>query len=198
MNALTLSQPWATLMIAPCREPYGRAIDAPIGQPIKRIESQSWHVKGGNQRIGIHAAKSINAGVRRAVSNGVVLREPYASALVSCGYSAFDPWHRNYDVRVAEAGELKPLPRGALIGLATIGRIVPGNVVCQWHKRGAISDLEFALGHYDEAEGPRYGWGAIEATPIEPPIETRGYQQLWQIPPDIERAIAELSAGADR
>ena len=91
MRALTLTQPWATLV----------AIGA------KSIETRSWYVgrdpRGvGAQALGwpiaIHAAKGFPAGAKAACG-----KEPFASALIKAGY-----------------GKYGSLPTGAVIATAVL------------------------------------------------------------------------------
>lgn len=164
MDALTLTQPWATLMIA-------RRSDT--GIPSKRIESRNWaptaatalalygnangdgaaEVRG--RRLGLHAAKAIDKKIRKRISNGLMFEPPYAAALVACGYSPYDPWMKDYQTHVDEAPlfrdvKMKPLPLGAMLGIITLDRVMRGRDVEALCKagapllldRGVISDLD--------------------------------------------------------
>jgi hypothetical protein len=159
------------------------------GVPSKRIESRGWRPAiGKNESLGWHAGKSIDRELRRAISDGIRFTEPYASALVACGHSPFDPWDRDYIERTLLSAEdkrqkaLAPLPLGALLGTVRLHKILTGTRVLELHRDRQLDDLEIALGHYDEADGERFGWVIASTTLFERPIPMRGFQQLWEIP----------------
>jgi hypothetical protein len=162
------------------------------GRPSKRIESRGWRMNGSSDatlRIALHAAKGVDAGVRRSISDGTRFLEPYASALVASGYAPFDPWHKDYLVTVIRFNErhdslLKLLPLGAIIGLVTVESIVTGRSICNRHAHGLISDLEFSLGYYDESSHRRWAWITRDPVQLEP-VACRGFQQLWPVPEEI-------------
>jgi hypothetical protein len=172
MDAITLTEPWAILMIA-------RRLD--IGIPPKRIESRNWPpnnpmdrgtaregVRG--RRLGLHAGKGIDSKLRKAISNGVVFHRVYAQALIACGYSPLDPWDKRYAERLEIANRepdmiamraltglkdppstLKPIPLGQMIGIITLDRVLRGREV------EAMERSEQPLFGV-EAEGPRNPW----------------------------------------
>lgn len=78
MKALTLTQPWASLVA------FG----------LKRFETRSWHT---NYRgpLAIHAAKGLPAAARRLFRT-----EPFASDVRACGYAPKEcsmvPWRDTY------------------------------------------------------------------------------------------------------
>lgn len=159
MDAITLTQPWATLITA-------RRFDT--GIPSKRIESRNWppnnpmdrgtareDVRG--RRLGLHAGKGIDSKLRKAISNGVVFHRNYANALVACGYSPLDPWDKRYRERLETANKepdmtalrvltglkdppstLKPLPLGAMLGIIVLDRVLRGREVQALAKSDAL------------------------------------------------------------
>lgn len=172
MKALTLTQPWATL----------------IACGAKRIETRSW---GTSYRgpIAIHAAKTL---ARDVYPNGdhdfaaLCGSEPFATVLIGAGYHA-------------DGGSYQPLvpapfalPRGVIVAVATLDRVT--RMTAQ-----GIAELEhrlpeeLAFGHYEPG---RHAWVLRDPQPLKVPISTRGAQGLWDVPPEAERAIVEQTAVA--
>lgn len=189
-RALTLTQPWAMLCVA-------ARLDT--GRVAKQIESRSWRLTpetiGGGLTVAIHAAVGINRHVRHAISRDTFRLKPqYADPLVACGYSNLDPWHKKYAANVdtwneTTGGALKPLPLGAVVGVVTVMRCVPAHVVRGRHRMREISNEEFALGHYDETDGRRFGWYLSNPRQLATPIPCKGAQQLWTLPPDVSDTL---------
>jgi hypothetical protein len=184
MKALTLSQPWATLFVSPSHV---------TGVRLKTIESRSWRPPFGTmiqrQRIAIHAGKNVPADVREAISDGVLFREPYRQALIDCGYTYCDPWNPLYESNLGAQNEarifagrtiLRSLPRGAIVGIATFTEIVSGSEIIRRHDANRYTDLEMALGEYNEDAGPRFGWVSESAAELAEPIAVRGFRKLWE------------------
>lgn len=186
MKAITLTLPWAVLWLAP---------NLRTGKRAKEIESRSWCVAAmRGRRLGVHSAAGVRPDVRGAISDGVVFREPYCSALMDAGYCPLDPWDTGYLKRVdefnrGESTPLKPLIRGAMLGAVTIEDIIPGSAVLHRHHAGRYSALEMALGNYDESKGKRYGWVSIAPRMLDTPVVCRGYQNLWEMPDDVEKEM---------
>lgn len=187
MRALTLTQPWATLWLA---------LDLRTRRRWKQIESRSWCVAGARgKRLGVHSAGGIKSYLRKAISNGTVFHRPYAEALVACGYAPLDPFNPLYRANLlrlndslADEGNppLKAMELGAMLGAVTIADIIPGSAVLYRIEHGGIDPIEAKLGHYDESEGKRYGWLSMTPRTMPEPTYCRGFQQLWEIPRDVE------------
>lgn len=164
MMALSLMQPWASLVVS----------------GAKRIETRSWwaprHLWG--ERIAIHASQRFYQ-----VDQELCDREPFATALKAAGL------HRRpkrYDSPFPLATWGKTLPRGAVIGTARllccfeitrepsylIG--VPGNLT--EYRRIAIDETERAFGCY--APG-RVGWVLADPEQFPAPIKAKGALGLW-------------------
>lgn len=189
--AITLSQPWATLMIA---RPEN-------GKPQKRIESRGWSpsVAGitvvSGVRLAMHSGKNIARAMRWSISDGIHFREPYRSALEAVGYSPRDPWDRSYAMKVftdrTDTSYPRLLPLGAVIGVIELSHIMRGTQVRAMLQRGDISQLEYDLGFYDETHEARYAWVTSDSWQLNHAIYTRGYQKLWQVPPEVQQAMGE-------
>jgi activating signal cointegrator 1 len=139
-RALSLTQPWATLVV--------------VG--AKRVETRSWRTPHRGL-LGIHAAKGVP---RWAVD--LCFAEPFRTALRAAG--------------ITKPGDL---PRGALIGSATLLDCVPTTGV----ELVGISDDERAFGDYSPG---RWGWLLDAPAAFAEPRPCRGALGLW----DIAKATA--------
>lgn len=173
MKALTLHQPWATLVAA----------------GAKTIETRFWKPNGVllGERIAIHAAKAFpNYGKEACVV------EPFRSVLTAKGCI-------ETDLGVSSGGRLlhglvSHLPLGAIVCTANFVGCVPtrfcsegqdylrtgyevhtranGNIVAVF-----LSEQEAAFGNY----GPGVTvWLLEDIQPLPEPIPARGFQQLWE------------------
>jgi hypothetical protein len=155
MKALTLTQPWATLI----------AIGA------KCIETRSWST-GHRGPLAIHAAKTLSRDVYpRGDEDFAHLcnTEPFATALINAGYhqpgGSFQP----------EVPSPFMLPRGVIVAVAHLERVT------QMTERGIASlahlhPTEHAFGYYEPG---RWAWVLREPRPLTVPIQARGAQGLW-------------------
>ena len=146
MKAITLHQPWASL----------------IACGAKVIETRSWQPSKDliGQRIAIHAGKKI----------------------------VHIPNHLYPDYNVAVRAHLSAdwpdqLPTGAIVAIATLTKA---------HQILNTNDLpigdELLFGEYGYL---RWMWFLSDVRTIEPPIETRGYQGLWNWDPPDDISIDE-------
>ena len=144
IRALSLTQPWATLVV--------------IG--AKEYETRSWApVTYRHDLIAIHASKGYPGWAQSYEQDGV-----FTHAL------------RRYPVR--------PLVRGAIIGLVSMGDIYP-------IERGMtlVSPTERAFGDF----GPgRWAWKLLSPLLFSEPIPIKGALQLWKVPPDVQAQMAEM------
>lgn len=162
MKALTLTQPWATL----------------IACGAKRIETRSW---GTDYRgpLAIHAAKGLGpVGGKSGLAD---------QCAVPAFESALTEWfHRFGAMRSAErAGWVMPL--GAIVATATLAsvrRIDPklrAEVLSQ-----TVTPNEIEFGDYTTG---RYAWFLENVQHLEHPIECKGALSLWDLPPEIAAAM---------
>lgn len=174
MKAISLTQPWATLV----------AIGA------KKIETRSWS-KAYRGPLAIHASKKFPEDAR-----ALCWEEPFRTALTPTGLVDYTPYE---DMSPGDE-ELLSLPLGAIVALVElvdIRRVVRG------YRAGAVLDGgidvrgdEYQFGDYEPG---RYGWGLDKIRPLATPIPCRGALGLWDVPDAIAAAItAQLAPGSDR
>lgn len=145
MKALTLTQPWATLV----------AIGA------KKIETRSWPT---NYRglLAIHAATGLGPVGGEQGLMELCRREPFRSKLIAAGYLG-----------------TPALPRGAIVAVCRLDSIyrITEQGIEGFNPQPPANELAFG----DYTPG-RYAWVLTEVRAHEP-IETRGYQGLWNWQP---------------
>lgn len=153
MKAITLHQPWATLM----------AIGA------KRIETRSWSTQHRGP-LAIHAAKALPAYAKRACYD---LPPSMWQAL---GWPVVGAWT---DV---EAG-IRQLPVGAIVAtVVLVGCVRTIDVFCHpprvFFGEGTVpGEFERELGNYEPG---RFAWVTTNLKSIDPPIPASGAQGLWE------------------
>lgn len=150
MPALTLTQPWASLV----------AIGA------KRIETRSWNTTYRGP-IAIHAAKGWPNEAKE-----LVWREPFLACLREAGLVTF-----NNFIGVAGAGEAR-LPVGAVIATAQLDDTFPITEE-SWSyllKFGAQHEADFG----DYSYPGRFGWVLTDVSPLEEPVAAKGALGLWR------------------
>lgn len=155
MKAITLTQPWATLV----------AIEA------KKIETRSWAT---NYRgpLAIHAAKSYPRAARR-----LCLEEPFLSALKAAGLIQYGLWHiSNNDLplgaivatcELVDCVRIESYPISYSYYSAhpfRVNSIPPG-------------EPELLFGDYTPG---RYAWILADVKPLPESVPARGELGLWQ------------------
>src|ERR1043165_1458437 len=160
MKALTLTQPWATLI----------AIGA------KRIETRSWGTDFHGQ-IAIHAVKGLSpVGGKRGLADQCTMAA-FADALRRGGYALGAETYLND----------KPLPLGAIVAVAVLDRVrridmkLRAEVMAQ-----TITPNEIDFGDYTSG---RYAWFLESVLPLAEPIPCNGALSLWDVPEDVNRQI---------
>lgn len=151
MKALTLTQPWATLV----------AIGA------KRIETRSWSTSYRGP-LAIHAAAGLGPVGGKTGLLGLCRSEPFRSALLAAGILGTPALPLGAIVAVAELVDCLPT-RGQR--LETGG----GPKYADWVHD--LSSTERAFGDYTPG---RYGWTLANIRALETPIPARGALSLWQ------------------
>lgn len=161
MKALTLTQPWATL----------------IAVGSKRIETRSW---GTNHRgrIAIHAAKGLApVGGKRGLYE-LCREEPFCSAISEAPFSTRE---EGFD-------SARELPFGAVVAtarLADVKRIdmaLRAQVLSQ-----TLTPHEIEFGDYSSG---RYAWILEDVVALSMPVECKGALSLWDVPTDVMSKIA--------
>jgi hypothetical protein len=173
MRVLSLWQPWATLCVVP--DPR---FNPP--RPPKQWETRSWTPKLPLPiEVAIHATKHVEMSVVGAT--------PFRQVLRRCGVDV--------TTRVTE------LPRGAIIGVATIAEIRDAwHLADSWYEDGEddlaevadeFSD-ELAFGDYSRG---RFAWRLANVRRLREPLPLRGRQEpLWVLPPDVEAEVRRRAA----
>lgn len=158
MKALTLTQPWATLI----------AIGA------KRIETRSWGTPFRG-RIAIHAAKGLGpVGGRRGFQEQCAT-PPFDAVLgkhlVDCGAT----------VSARKAGDAIPL--GAIVATAHLVDVKQINIALRAKVLAqVITPFEIEFGDYTDG---RYAWFFEDVRALPEPIYCNGALSLWEIPVEI-------------
>lgn len=162
MKALTLTQPWATL----------------IASGAKRIETRSWNT-GYRGRIAIHAAKGLApiGGKQGFLSQCVEPPFNYAlSKVLGCPRS-----------EVMEYLIEEPIPLGAIIATADLADVRRIDMKFRaWVISQPVTPFEIDFGNYDSG---RYGWMLENVIPLREPIECNGALSLWEVPLNIQGQI---------
>lgn len=150
MKALTLTQPWATLV----------AIGA------KRIETRSWSTSYRGP-IAIHAAVGLSSvGGKRGLM-ALCRTEPFRSALLAAGILGTPALPRGAVVATAQlvgcvpTGSFRPITHGDVTW-----QVPPGNM-----------SQEYAFGDYGPG---RYAWLLADVKALPEPIPARGALSLWE------------------
>jgi activating signal cointegrator 1 len=168
LKALTLTQPWATLI----------AIGA------KRIETRSWSTDYHGQ-IAIHAAKGLGpVGGKRGLADQCTMAA-FADALRGGGYAL------GAETYLTD----KPLPLGAIVAIAVLDRVrridmkLRAEVMAQ-----TITPNEIEFGSY---ESGRYAWFLESVLPLKEPIPCSGALSLWDVPAEVHnRILSQLESEA--
>jgi len=166
MKALSLTQPWATLVA--------------IGQ--KKIETRSWRTDYRGP-LAIHAAKGLGlVGGRKGLQH-LVTSAPFWQVLEPAGYTP---------MRMPACG----LPLGAIVAVCELVDCVPTANVDAPHATTAtwrhgnhwwlLTDQERAFGDYSPG---RYAWLLDNICALPEPIPARGALGLWEVDADIEVAV---------
>lgn len=165
MRALTLIQPWATL----------------VACGAKAVETRSWTTSYRGP-IAIHAAKAFPGRARDLAENAHAVRSVLEGrAGVRFTTSPPEHWYHAPRYRLNDS-----LPLGALIAIALLVDVCPTREI-----RGQLSEQELAFGDYDDG---RFAWRLSGVVRLTAPIACRGALGLWRLPPDVadQLAVAEV------
>jgi len=178
MKAISLWQPWASLM----------------ARDIKRVETRSWNTSHRGPLL-IHASAKWTRELATLARSA-----PFAELLDGMGVL----WRGGARGRVATC----TLPFGALVGVADLLRTYPTDSVKRRHDPRdetlptfpgvpadhllAVSHTEWRLGDY--APG-RWAWLTCNARWFRAPIHYRGHQGLFEVP---DALVADALAAAGR
>lgn len=162
MKALSLTQPWASL----------------VANGSKRIETRSWRTSHRGL-IAIHASKGFPAWAKELCGE-----EPFYSALIKYNGS-----RASFGGIATQIVAVEALPRGTIIATAELVACSPTNTI--WGVTDAFrqpreGEPEHAFGDYSDG---RYMWFLENVHPLPEPIPCRGALGLWEIPTEIEAVI---------
>lgn len=176
MKALSLTQPWATL----------------VALGAKRIETRSWSTRQ-HGRIAIHAAKGFPRAAREACNDVTFSR--VLEHVPGIDYKANTPQHWYHVHQPSYRGGL---PLGAIVAVANLVTCVPtkalvdlrlaGGKLKHGDKEWPLTTQEMDFGDY--ADG-RWGWLLTDAIQLSEPVECKGALGLWTVPEDIQRRVME-------
>lgn len=199
MRALSLTQPWATL----------------VAQGAKRIETRSFQTTYRGQ-LAIHASKGFP---RDAIE--LALTEPFRPTLHGLGYEQLADLPLGSILAVATVADCVPivakgnLPKGrdcvatddeGLLRYWTWSEMSgpsfgPRTIGCHsgdGYKQ--IATHELAFGNYDLDDGPRWAWLLRDVRQLGEPVPCKGSLGLWTLPPSVlaavERQLATAKAAA--
>ncbi len=153
MKAITLTQPWATLV----------AIGA------KQVETRSWTTQYRGP-LAIHAAKGFPKSAKRLVTDDWAF------------FSALNPqyvqadWVGGKRVVPPNAGRIvvAGLPVGYIVAICKLIDMIPTEVFNAFP--GSISAQERAFGDYSPG---RFAWVLEDIEELVPPVEAKGALGLW-------------------
>lgn len=179
MKAISLTQPWATLV----------AIGA------KKIETRSWRTDYRGP-LAIHAAKGLGKGGMRAHKE-LCGTEPFCSVL-NAALKAWDTPPKS----LREMAERPFMPFGAIVAVCRICEVtrmedlaIPDHGPGRWlYGRSVwvgqqvshhLSDQEYTFGLYERG---RYAWLLADVRALPEPIPCKGALGLWE--PDTLTQLA--------
>lgn len=170
MKALSLTQPWATLV----------AIGA------KRLETRSWRSEYRGP-LAIHASKSFPGEDQELCSD-----EPFVGALRRGGYDLITSPYRSNPYGWAHL-----LPLGAIVAVGVLAGVVrvpatPGYVCGTLLPPG---EPEASFGNYEPG---RDVWRLVDVRALPEPVPCRGALGLWTVPPDVLARIEHDTASRRR
>jgi len=189
LRILSLWQPWATLCVAPDPAHGGR-------RPAKGNETRGWQPKSPPPiAVAIHATATMNGEIL-----GRIHHDGFATVLQRLGYYAGDPrpWTKR---NIAPPRGLRPLPLGAVVGVALIAGVEPTVDVARELQReieaggelGARAADELRFGNYERG---RFAFRLEHAHELRMPIPFAGKQHaLYEAPAHLEDDIAAQFGG---
>lgn len=182
LSVLAMWEPWAILAVAP---------DPAHGfEPAKRHETRHWTPSRQDFPVVIHATKRMGAEARAAFRS-----ERFSSALRRSGFYPGDPGvleKAGYSI----PGGQRPIPFGALIGLAIVRGI--GCADPRERHRAFLLDVaaldpdDRAFGYFkpkpnDPDQRTRFAWRLDHTLMFDEPIPYRGRQDALYPVGDVER-----------
>jgi hypothetical protein len=168
MKALSLTQPWATLV----------AIGA------KQIETRSWSTSYRGE-IAIHASKGFPHDCKR-----LCLENPFLSALYPAGFVGAGSLPLGTVVALARLVIVYPTAR---VQVGSRLMATPDARLQMWGDELEISERE---GHFGDYSPGRFAWVLSDLRQLSEPIACKGALGLWTVPSDIEERVRQACAAA--
>jgi activating signal cointegrator 1 len=162
MKALTLTQPWASLV----------AIGA------KKIETRSWSTDYRGP-LAIHAAKGLGPVGGKTGLRALIESQPFNRALCDVGSNGMLDWWGK-DV-------VDELPLGAIVAVCRLVSVIQiDRIEGNWLHGAAMIDGSPVMTHLTSQERAfgdyapkRFAWLLTDLRPIDPPIPAKGALSLW-------------------
>ncbi len=181
MKALTLTQPWATL----------------VALGAKTIETRSWSTTYRGP-LAIHAGAGLGPVGGRVELFKLCEREPFLSALLpqyghTHGHPVIDTHRLPFGAIVAVAELVDCRPQAADVDPEFNVHYSVGYTGARGQYM-AVSDQERAFGDYSPG---RYAWLLGAVRPLSEPLPYRGAQGLRTLPADVIALVEALAAVSD-
>jgi activating signal cointegrator 1 len=151
MKAITLHQPWATLM----------------AMGVKTIETRSWSTRYRGP-LAIHAAKTFPAYAKDACYSESMMRALGWPLQPEGGLT--QEWLDDINAR------MKALPLGVVVGVCELVTCFSTGLPFASYEEFPTLDGEKAFGDYSPN---RFGWVTFDMKPFAEPIPAVGMQGLW-------------------
>ena len=159
MRAITLTQPWSTLV----------AIGA------KRIETRSWPTSYRG-RFAIHAGKGPASYGWQYLQHLCRSVEPFRTVLAPLIHDGHVAERLPLGAIVATAELVDCVPTRLLVECKGLGRFTQAGIPAAWE----LTEQERAFGNYEDG---RFAWLLDDVRPLATPIPARGAQGLWRWTP---------------
>lgn len=161
MKALTIWQPWASLIVIGAK-PY----------EFRSWKPPQWLI---GQRIAIHAAaRKVMPGEVADLAQRLELHRQGRGDLVP--HPCLRPATTRPFLELLQRGH--QLPRSAILATAMVGEPKRGDEIAQEFGQPVLED--------ETPEGFNWGWPLTDVRPLTPPYPTPGQQGLWDWKPSVE------------
>jgi hypothetical protein len=179
MKALTVYQPWCSLIIAEAKLVEWRGWACPRSLVGQRI---ALHASARHQRAGgLHdildrideGETSLIGAIARPIIEGQLLileKKPHRWVGVRCA-DCDRPYVRGREKESCRPGSPTNLPRSSVLGTAVIGEPMPALEWVRQHRSGFLDS--------DRVDHSKFAWPLTDVQRFEPPIPARGAQGFW-------------------
>lgn len=157
MKALSLTQPWATL----------------VSLGAKKIETRSWSTPYRGKLL-IHAAKGLGSVGGKRGYKRLCFTEPFLSVLSLARQNTSDVFYL--------VDYFMSLPFGAIVAVCRLHHCCPTeHIASDWWRKNNLShsltDQEYAFGDYSPG---RYAWLLADVQALAEPVACKGVLGLWE------------------